>query len=55
MLIEGRDALELMRDQPGEHYVRQVGHPRQPRMGSRVPRKALTATQSRGGTSVRNR
>lgn len=43
-LIERRDAFELMRDQAGEHYRRQAGHPWQPRTGSRVNRKALTAT-----------
>ncbi len=42
-LIERRDAFELMRDQAGEHYNRELGHAWQPRTGSRVNRKALTA------------
>lgn len=42
-LIERRDAYELMRDQAGEHYKTQLGHAWQPRTGSRVNHKALTA------------
>jgi len=42
-MIERRDAFELMRDQAGEHFKAQLGQAWQPRTGSRVNHKALTA------------
>ena len=56
-LIERRDAFELMRDQAGEHYGVQVGHAWQPRTGSRVNHKALTAAviDSRDFVAARRR
>ncbi len=42
-LIERRNTFELMRDQAAEHYQRDLGLPWQPRTGSRVNHKALTA------------
>ena len=56
-LLERRDAYELMRDQAGEHFKAQLGQPWQPRAGSRVNRKPVTAAMidSRDFVAARKR
>lgn len=44
ILIERRDAVELMRDQGAERYERCIGSPWRPRTGSMVNRKMLTSS-----------
>ncbi len=56
-LIERRDAFELMRDTAGDLYRAHIGSPWQPRHGSLVNRKALTAAiiDSRDFVAARRR
>jgi hypothetical protein len=44
ILVERRDAIEMMRDQAAERYERCIGSPWRPRAGSMVNRKMLTSS-----------